>query len=101
MAKTIFDNTVSSLDSKITENKTKNKPIDNELKKLKTLDLSYFIGKSYLVFQPIRRYFKIIQKIYIKYIYKIIQNISHHGNLKDYLTKILHLMLPLTIALLH
>ena len=38
-------------------------------KKLKTLDLSYFIGKShfeedgaqnYLVFQPIRRYFKII-----------------------------------------
>ena len=41
----------------------------NELKKLKTFDLSYFIGKShfeedgrqnYLVFQPISRYFKII-----------------------------------------
>ena len=53
------------------------------LKKLKTLDLSYFIGKSYfeedgaqnyLVFQSIRRYFKIINR---KYIY--------HGNLKDYL----------------
>ena len=64
-----FDNTVSSLDRKIATNKTKNKLIENEFKKLKTLDLSYFIGKShfeedgaqnYLVFQPIRRYFKII-----------------------------------------
>ena len=64
-----FDNTVSSLDSKIATNKTKNKLIENEFKKLKTLDLSYFIGKShfeeddtqnYLVFQPIKRYFKII-----------------------------------------
>ena len=41
----------------------------NELKKLKTFDSSYFIGKSrfeedgtqnYLVFQPINRYFKVI-----------------------------------------
>ena len=69
VTKTIFDNTVSSLDSKIAENKTKNGSIENELKKLKTFDLSYFIGKShfeedskqnYLVFQPIIRYFKII-----------------------------------------
>ena len=43
--------------------------IKNELKKLKTLDLSYFIGKShfeedgtqnYLVFQPLNKYFNII-----------------------------------------
>ena len=69
VTKTIFDNTVSSLDSKIAANKTKNESIENELKKLKTFDLSYFIGKNcfeddgaqnYLVFQPIRRYFKII-----------------------------------------
>ena len=69
ITKTIFDNTVSRLDRKIVENKTKNKSIENELKKLKTFDLSYFIGKSnfeedgaqnYLVFQPIFRYFKII-----------------------------------------
>ena len=42
---------------------------ENELKKLKTFDLSYFRGKShfeedraqnYLVFQPINRYFKVI-----------------------------------------
>ena len=29
------------------------------------------------------------------------RNISHHGNLKDYLTKLLHLMLPLIIVLHH
>ena len=69
MTKIIFDNTVSSLDSKIAANETKNESTENELKKLKTLDLNYFIGKSnfeedgaqnHLVFQPIKRYFKII-----------------------------------------
>ena len=35
--KTNFDNTVSSLDSKIVKNKTKNKSIKNELEKLKHL----------------------------------------------------------------
>ena len=69
MVKLNFDKTLSSLDSKIAENKTKKESIENEFKKLKTLDLSYFIGKShfeeddtqnYLVFQPIKRYFKII-----------------------------------------
>ena len=68
MTKTNFDNTVSSLNSKIARNKTKNESIENELKKLKTLNLSYFIGKSrfeedgaqnYLVFQPIKRLFTI------------------------------------------
>ena len=33
-----FDNKVSSLDSKIAANKTKNESIENEIKKLKTLD---------------------------------------------------------------
>ena len=46
VAKTIFDNTVSSLNSKIAEKKTKNGSIENESKKLKTFDLCYFIGKS-------------------------------------------------------
>ena len=75
MTKTNFDNTVLNLNSKIAANRTKNDSIDNELKKLKTLDLSYFIGRShfeedgtknYLVFQQINRYFKIITNI--KYI---------------------------------
>ena len=66
--KTDLDNTISSLDSKIAENKTKNESIENELKKLTTFDLGYFIGKNYfeedgaqnyLVFQPIIRCFKV------------------------------------------
>ena len=53
---------MSSLNRKITSNKTKHVPVENELKKLKTFDSSYFIGKShfeedgvqnYLVFQPL------------------------------------------------
>ena len=68
VAKTDFDNTVSGLNNKIAENKTKNGSIENELKKLKTFDLHYFIGKShfeedgaqsYLVFQPISKYFRL------------------------------------------
>ena len=69
VAKTDFDAKLSSFNKKITENKTKHSLIENELKKLKTLDLSYFIGRSYfeedgtqnyLVLQPINRYFKVI-----------------------------------------
>ena len=69
LAKTNFDHTLSSLNSKISVNERKNESIENEIKKLKTLDLSYFVGKShfeedgtqnYLVFQPINRYFKLI-----------------------------------------
>ena len=46
--------------------------VQNKLKKLKTLDLSCFIGKShfeedgtqnYLVFQPLNKYFKLITNI--------------------------------------
>ena len=69
LTKTDFNNSVSSLDSKIAANKTKSESIENELKKLKTFDSSYFRGKShfeedvkqnYLVFQPINKYFKVI-----------------------------------------
>ena len=101
VVKTDFDNTVSSLDNEIATNKTKNKSIENEIKKLKTLDLSFFIGKShfeedgsqnYLVFQPIKRYIKlkVNNKLYIS-----------SWNLKDYMTKLLSLLLDLIIALIH
>ena len=36
-AKTDFDNAVSSLDSKIATNKTKNESLENELKKLNNI----------------------------------------------------------------
>ena len=67
ITKTDFDAKLSSLNSKITANKTKHLLVENELKKLETFDLSYFIGKSHfgedgtrkhLVFQPIQRYSK-------------------------------------------
>ena len=69
MTKADFDNSISSLDSKIDANKTKNESTKNQLKKLKVFASSYFIGKSnfeedstqkYLVLQPLNKYFKII-----------------------------------------
>ena len=69
ITKTDFDAKLSSLNRKITQNKSKHLLVENELNKLKTFDSSYFIGKShfeedgtqnYLVFQPIYKYFKII-----------------------------------------
>ena len=69
ITKTDFDVKLSSLNRKTTANRSKNLLVENELKKLKTFDSSYYIGKShleedgaqnYLVFQPINRYFKVI-----------------------------------------
>ena len=69
MTKTDFDVKLSSLNKKITANESKHLVVENELKKLKTFDLGYFIGKShfeedgtqnYLVFQPINKFFRII-----------------------------------------
>ena len=60
---------MSSLNRKITANKSKHLLIKKELNKLKIFDSSYFIGKShfeedgtqnYLVFQLLIRYFKLI-----------------------------------------
>ena len=54
---------------KNTANKSKHLLVENESKKLKTFDSSYFVGKSRfeedgtqncLVFQPISKYFKVI-----------------------------------------
>ena len=64
VTKTDFDAKLSSLNRKITLKETKHVLVENELKKLKAFDLSYFIGKShfeedgvqhYLVFQSIHR----------------------------------------------
>ena len=67
ITKTDFDLKLSSLNIKITANKSKHLLVKNELKKPKPFDSSYFIGKShfeedstqsYLVFQPMYTYFK-------------------------------------------
>ena len=69
MRRSSFECGFQSLNRKITSNKSKHLLVENELKKLKTFDSSYFIGKShfeeddtqnYLVFQPMYRYFKIV-----------------------------------------
>ena len=101
ITKTDFDAKLSSLNRKIITNKTKHLLVENEVKKLKAFDSSYFIGKShfeedgtqnYLVFQPMYRYFKIIAGIGNgRYIIT--------GNLKDCL--ILILLQHLIIVLLH
>ena len=66
ITKTDFDAKLSSLNRKITSNKTKHLLVKNQLKKLKSFDLGYFIGKSHfdedgaqncLIFQPILKYF--------------------------------------------
>ena len=60
---------MSSLNRKITQNKTKHLLVESELNKLKSFDSNYFIDKShfdedgtqnYLAFQPINKYFKVI-----------------------------------------
>ena len=65
------------LSEKLLKNKTDHLLVQNEFKKLKTFDSSYFIGKShfeedgvqnYLVFQPLNKYFKVITNANTKYI---------------------------------
>ena len=72
VTKTGFNNSASSLESKIAANKTKNDSIENKFKKLKTFDSHCFIGKThfeedgaqnYLVFQPPNKCFKVITSI--------------------------------------
>ena len=65
VTKTDFDTKLKYFNKKINSNKTNHLLVVNELKKLKTFDLSYFRGKNYfgddpinyLVFEPIPRYF--------------------------------------------
>ena len=91
ITKTDFDAKLSSRNRKITKNKTKHLLVENELNKVKTFDSSFFIGKScfdedgtqnYLVFQPLNKYFKLIT----------IHDLFYRGDLKDYLMKILTLL---------
>ena len=69
ITKTDFGAKLSRVKREITENKTENLLVKNELNKLQTFDSSYFIDKShfeedgtqnYLVFQPLNNYFKVI-----------------------------------------
>ena len=68
ITKTDFDAKLKAISDRVTKNKSKHLLVENELKRLKAPDLSYFGGKSYfdaddgtqnlIVFQPARKYFK-------------------------------------------
>ena len=99
--KTDFDVKLISLNKLIISNVRKHLLVEKKMKKLKTFDPSHFIGKShfekvsvqsYLVFQPIQRFFKRVSNIMIT---------LNPGNLKDCLMKGLILLLHLTMVLLH
>ena len=90
---------MSSLNKKISKNKTKRLLVENELNKIKDFDFGYFIGKShfedgvqnYLVFHPMHKYFKSDNSYHISY-----------GHRKDCLMKVLrHLLQLITFLLLH
>ena len=62
-----FDFKLDDISDRVTKNKPKHLLVENELKKLKNLDAAYFRGRShfeedgtgsYLVFQPIYRYYR-------------------------------------------
>ena len=96
MTKTDFDAKLSSLNKRVTANKTKHLLVENKLKKLKIFDFSYFIGKNhfeedrtqnYLLFQPLSKYFKVITNTIMFY----------HENLKGCLKKTLQFLLRAVI----
>ena len=71
VTKADFNNKLTSLKRKFISNKTRHLLNEKELKKLKTFDFSYFIGKSYfdedgsenyLVFHSILKYFTLNNK---------------------------------------
>ena len=72
-----IENRMINLNRKIVSNKTKYISIENELKKLKTFDLSYYRGKNYFdedghqnyyIFQPMSKYLKVAHVSDIIYI---------------------------------
>ena len=70
--KSDFDTRLKKINDRVTKNKNKHLLVENELKKLKTFDLSYFLGKNYfegnngaqnaLVFQTMQKRFKLMNK---------------------------------------
>ena len=87
---------------KITANKTKHSVVENEFKKLKTFDSSFFRGKNdfeddgtqnVFVFQPIHKFLKLLV---------LMIQIFYHGNLKDCLTIVLrHLLHQIKSLIFH
>ena len=98
IAKKNFDAKLSSLNRKITSNKSKNLLVQNELKKLKTCDSSYFIGKSYFEENDTQNYLLIQPMERLKVLLVLVMEVTFiTGNLKDFLMKMLILLKHLTV----
>ena len=89
ITKTDFNAKLPNLNRKITQNKSKHLLVENELNKLKTFDSSYFIGKSYFDEDGTQKYLNFNQCADILKWFLILI-LFHHGNLKDYLLKVLN-----------
>ena len=102
VTKTDFNTKLSSLNRKITANKSEHLLVENELKNLKTFDLNYSSGKipfgkdgiqTYLVFQP--------KTGILKQLLVLVMAITFiTGNLKDCLIKKLISLTGLIMVLL-
>ena len=89
---------MSSLNRKITSNKSKNLLVQNELKKLKTCDSSYFIAKSYFEENDTQNYLLIQPMERLKVLMVVVMEVTFiTGNLKGFLMKILILLKHLTV----
>ena len=74
VTKTDFDTKLSSVNRKTTSNKSKHLLIENELKKLKTFDLSYFIDKIPFGEDGVQNY------LAIQLMYRCFKRIAGNGN---------------------
>ena len=102
VTKTDFDARLSSLNRNITSNKTKHLLVENEQKKLKTLDSIYFREKvtlkkmTHQIIQYFSQFIDILNKLLV-----LVMTITFiTGNLKDYLMKELIILEHLIIELL-
>ena len=63
LKKTEFDNKLKHLNKKVTSNKSKNVLVENELKKIQTIDSNLFVGQSYF-FNDEAQLYLIFQMLY-------------------------------------
>ena len=103
VAKTDFDGKLKILSHKNNSNKAKHLLVENESKKLQTFDSIYFTGKSHFEVHgtQIIKYFSQYTDIEKGLQVLVVVIIFIFGNLKDYVMKILQLLLLVIIASIH
>ena len=98
-----FEDNLKSLKQKINSNKTKILLVEIELKKLQIFDSIYFMGKVILknMVHKFISYFNQCTNILKGLVMLVLVVIFIFGNLKDYLMKMLQLLLQVIIASIH